>query len=131
MLFRSARSEEPVERDTVATPSPAGTAHGSPDHEVVGSDSAESVSDPAADDVIQLVLEHFPGSELVDDVEFVDSKTPEQRRAEMKSWGAWPRIRAVAIPLARAEGLTPPANIEDLVNDHVLYTMVAKQMNKK
>mgnify|MGYP003342754569 CR=1 FL=1 len=57
--------------------------------------------------------------------------TPEQRRAEMKSWGAWPRIRAVAIPLARAEGLTPPANIEDLVNDHVLYTMVAKQMNKK
>ena len=97
----------------------------------MGSDSAESVSDPAADDVIQLVLEHFPGSELVDDVEFVDSKTPEQRRAEMKSWGAWPRIRAVAIPLARAEGLTPPANIEDLVNDHVLYTMVAKQMNKK
>jgi hypothetical protein len=107
-------------------------AHGSPDHEVVGPEPEikAEVTGPTTDDPIQLVMEHFPGSELIDEAELVDSKTPEERRAEMKSWGAWPRVRALAIPLARAEGLEPPANIDDLVNNHVLYTIVAKQMGK-
>jgi hypothetical protein len=112
-------------------------AHGSPDHEVVGPEPEikAEVPGPITDepplDPIQLVMEQFPGSELIDEVEFVDSKTPDERRQEIKKWGAWPRIRAVAIPLARAEGMTPPANVDELIANHVLYTMVQKQMGPK
>lgn len=109
--------------------------HGSPDREAGESDDESASGAVVADspaDPIQLLMEAFPGSELIDDseVELVDSKSAEERRKEVKTWGAWPRVRAIAIPLARANGLQVPGNVDDLIGNHVLYTMVAKEMAK-
>lgn len=87
-----------------------------------------SPSAASGSDAVQMVLDAFPGSEVVD-AELVDSKTIEQRRAEMKRWGNWNKIRAIAMPIARGEGLPVPENIDDFVHQHTLYTLVAKQFN--
>lgn len=110
-------------------------SHGSPDREAgepeaedtTASELAGSLADP-----VQLIMDAFPGTEIIEDdeVELVDSQSIEDRRKEMKTWGAWPRVRAVAIPIARANGLTVPGNIDELINNHALYTMVAKEMRK-
>lgn len=110
-------------------------SHGSPDREAGESDEKDAMSALVSDsqaDPIQMIMEAFPGTEIIEDdeVELVDSQSVEDRRKEIKTWGAWPRVRAIAIPLARANGLQVPGNIDDLINDHTLYTMVAKEMRK-
>lgn len=110
-------------------------SHGSPDREAGESDEKDAMSALVSDsqaDPVQMIMEAFPGTEIIEDdeVELVDSQSVEDRRKEMKTWGAWPRVRAIAIPLARANGLSVPGNIDELINDHVLYTMVAKEMRK-
>lgn len=110
-------------------------SHGSPDREAGESDEKGAMSALVSDsqaDPVQMIMEAFPGTEIIEDdeVELVDSQSVEERRKEMKTWGAWPRVRAIAIPLARANGLQVPGNIDDLINDHTLYTMVAKEMRK-
>lgn len=110
-------------------------SHGSPDREAGESDEKDAMSALVSDsqaDPVQMIMEAFPGTEIIEDdeVELVDSQSVEERRKEMKTWGAWPRVRAIAIPLARANGLQVPGNIDDLINDHTLYTMVAKEMRK-
>jgi len=78
----------------------------------------------------ELLMQEFPGAEIVEEVELLDSKTIEERKRQMKAWGAWPRVRAIAAPIARGEGLEIPQNIDDLLNNHVLFTMVAKALDK-
>lgn len=114
-------SEEIVDADIVEPD--IGSPIVSPDSEVV-IEAATSESD-----AIAMVLEAFPGSSVVD-AELVDSKTIDQRRAEIKSWGNWNKIRALAMPIARGEGLPVPNNVDDFLHQHTLYTLVAKHFNK-
>lgn len=103
-----------------------------PEEELGRSDAGQSDVERAT----QLIMEAFPGSEVVsagDDVaeaELVDSQTIEERRKEIKTWGTWNKIRAVAMPIARGEGMPVPQNVDEFLHNHTLYTMVAKQLKR-
>ena len=95
---------------------------------VVGADSG---SDP-----ITLVFEAFPGTTVVEDdevvvAEIVDNSSVEERRKRMKTWGVWNRVRAIAMPIARGEGMAPPQNIDEFVNNARLFELVAAQLERK
>jgi RecT family len=95
---------------------------------VVGADSG---SDP-----ITLVFEAFPGTTVIEDdevvtAEIVDNSSVEERRKRMKTWGVWNRVRAIAMPIARGEGIAPPQNIDEFVNNARLFELVAAQLERK
>jgi hypothetical protein len=104
--------------------------------EVPGEDIAGPSETDPTEAALELLMEAFPGSELVEtgepvaEAELVDSKTADERRKEMKAWGNWNRIRAVAMPIARGEGMAVPQNVDEFINNHTLYTLVAKQLSR-
>ncbi len=97
------------------------------------SEPEQAVGASSGSDPITLVMEAFPGTTLLDDDvavgEIVDDAVLADRRAQIKKWGVWNRVRAVAVPLARGHKLPVPQSIEDLVGNDVLYNMVAEQFN--
>lgn len=103
--------------------------------QVVGAES--TAGGDSGPDPVQMVMDAFPGSVLVetdDDVveaEIVDTSSHDERRQEMKKWGNWNRIRAVAMPIARGEGMPVPQNIEEFVSNDALYSMVAAQLSRQ
>lgn len=81
-------------------------------------------------DPISLVFDAFPGTvELDDDVVEAEvlptNDVLEARRKEMKAWGNWNRVRAIATPFARAEGMQVPQSIEEFISNDRLYEAVA------
>lgn len=104
----------------------------SPFHQVEESDVGSGSSSVSIEEskAVELIMQEFPGAEVVEEVELLDSRTIDERKRQMKAWGAWPRVRAIAVPIARGEGLKIPQNIDDLLNNHVLFTMVAKALDK-
>lgn len=81
-------------------------------------------------DPISLVFDAFPGTVQVDD-DIVEAEVLptndvlEARRKEMKAWGNWNRVRAIATPFARAEGMQVPQSIEEFISNDRLYEAVA------
>lgn len=93
--------------------------------------STHSGSDTEPDaDPIELVFEAFPGTTVVEDdvveAELLPSTDVlEARRKQMKGWGNWNRVRAIATPFARAEGKQVPQSIEEFISDDQLFEAVA------
>ena len=78
------------------------------------------------------LLDESPGvpAEDIAEPELIDSQSIVQRGLEIKRWGSWQRVRAIAMPIARGEGMEVPKTVDEFLNNHVLYTLVAAQMNK-
>ena len=86
-----------------------------------------SGSDPEPDP-INLVFEAFPGTIETDIVEgelLPTNDVLEARRKQMKAWGNWNRVRAIATPFARAEGKQVPQSIDEFIADTELFEAVA------
>jgi hypothetical protein len=69
-------------------------------------------------------------AEDIAEPELIDSQSLVERGLEIKRWGSWQRVRAIAMPIARGEGMEVPKTVDEFLNNHVLYTLVAAQMNK-
>lgn len=89
------------------------------------SPSVDGAATPT-DDAIELIMEAFPDSEIVD-AEIIDDAKIKERTKIAKSWGSWARVRAVAIPMARANKITTPQCLEDLIGNDVLWEAVSSQ----
>lgn len=94
-------------------------------------------TEPSGSDPVELILETFPGTVVVEEdvaeAELVPSRDIlDARRKQMKSWGNWNRVRAIATPFARAEGMAVPQNIDDFVaNDRLFEAVAATQGGAK
>jgi hypothetical protein len=87
-------------------------------------------SDSALATAERLIMDAFPGTEVID-AELVPSKDVlAQRRAEAKTWGAWNRVRSVAIPMARAHKLPVPQCLDDILSSDELFAVVGSQFNQ-
>jgi hypothetical protein len=93
--------------------------------------SMPSGSDTEPDvDPIALVFEAFPETTIIED-DVVEAEllptngTLEDRRRQMKGWGNWNRVRAIATPFARAEGKQVPQSIDEFIADDQLFQAVA------
>lgn len=97
-------------------------------------DEQSGAASLSASDPLTLVLETFPGSTVIEQdvvvAEIIDEASLEERRRRLKGWGNWNRVRAVAMPIARGEGMQPPGGIEDLLANPRLFDMVAAQLDK-
>jgi hypothetical protein len=84
------------------------------------------------EEVPATLLDEFLGetAEDIAEPELIDSQSIVQRGLEIKRWGSWQRVRAIAMPIARGEGLEVPKTVDEFLHNHVLYTLVAAQMNK-
>lgn len=89
-------------------------------------DSGSAPSDP-----VRLVMDAFPGTEIIDAELLPAANVIAERRTQAKTWGAWNRVRAVATPFARAHKMTPPQSLEELLENDVLFEAVASQFNQK
>lgn len=88
-------------------------------------------SDPAPADPVQLVMDAFPGTEIIEGELVPDKAVLDERRAIAKTWGAWNRVRAVATPFARAHKLKPPQSLDELLESDTLFEAVASQFNQR
>lgn len=87
-------------------------------------------SDSAPADPVALIMEAFPGTEVIEGEVLASKDMIETRRAEAKAWGAWNRVRAVAMPMARAHKLPVPQCLDDILSNDALYEVVASQFNQ-
>lgn len=88
------------------------------------------VPEPTPPDAVDLIMEAFPGTEIIEAELVPDKALLDQRRAEAKSWGAWNRVRAVAMPMARAHKIAVPQCLDDVLSNDTLYEVVASQFNQ-
>lgn len=86
--------------------------------------------DSAPADPVQLIMEAFPGTEVVEGELVPDKAVMDLRRAEAKAWGAWNRVRAVAMPMARANKIAVPQCLDDVLMNDTLYAAVASQFGQ-
>lgn len=93
-------------------------------------DEVTLVPEPTPPDAVDLIMEAFPGTEIIDAELVPDKGVLDQRRAEAKSWGAWNRVRAVAMPMARAHKIAVPQCLDDVLSNDTLYEVVASQFSQ-